>query len=161
MEELQNLFNLDFASIIMGLCIILLGIDKIVSLLKKVKDILRIKLGYEEDKESIEDRISVLEKHDNWQYKEISKISQCVSDIDKRMLDKDIDDMRWELLDFCSALTGGREYNREAFDHIFRIYEKYERILKNNKMTNGFVDESMKYVREVYHKNLENGNFFK
>lgn len=159
MEELQNLFNLDFASIIMGLFIIILGIDKIVSLLKKVKSILRIKFGYEEDKESIEDRISILERHDNWQYKEISKISQCVTDIDKRMLDKDIDDMRWELLDFCSALTGGRKYNREAFDHIFRIYEKYEMILKDNKMTNGFVDESMNYVKEVYHKNLENGKF--
>ena len=159
MKELQNLFNLDFASIIMGLFIIILGIDKIVSLLKKVKDNLRIKLGYEEDKESIVDRISVLERHDNWQYKEISKISQCVTDIDKRMLDKDIDDMRWELLDFCSALTGGRKYNREAFDHIFRIYEKYEMILKDNKMTNGFVDESMNYVKEVYHKNLENGKF--
>lgn len=159
MEELQNLFNLDFASIIMGLFIIILGIDKIVSLLKRVKSILRIKFGYEEDKESIEDRISILERHDNWQYKEISKISQCVTDIDKRMLDKDIDDMRWELLDFCSTLTGGRKYNREAFDHIFRIYEKYEMILKDNKMTNGFVDESMNYVKEVYHKNLENGKF--
>lgn len=159
MEDLQNLFNLDFASIIMGLFIIILGIDKIVSLLKRVKSILRIKFGYEEDKESIEDRISILERHDNWQYKEISKISQCVTDIDKRMLGKDIDDMRWELLDFCSALTGGRKYNREAFDHIFRIYEKYEMILKDNKMTNGFVDESMNYVKEVYHKNLENGKF--
>lgn len=159
MEDLQNLFNLNFASIIMGLFIIILGIDKIVSLLKKVKSILRIKFGYEEDKESIEDRISILERHDNWQYKEISKISQCVTDIDKRMLDKDIDDMRWELLNFCSALTGGRKYNREAFDHIFRIYEKYEMILKDNKMTNGFVDESMNYVKEVYHKNLENGKF--
>lgn len=159
MEDLQNLFNLDFVSIIMDLFIIILGIDKIVSSLKRVKSILRIKLGYEEDKESIVDRISVLERHDNWQYKEISKISQCVTDIDKRMLDKDIDDMRWELLDFCSALTGGRKYNREAFDHIFRIYEKYEMILKDNKMTNGFVDESMNYVKEVYHKNLENGKF--
>lgn len=143
----------------MGLFIIILGIDKIVSLLKRVKSILRIKFGYEEDKESIEDRISILERHDNWQYKEISKISQCVTDIDKRMLDKDIDDIRWELLNFCSALTGGRKYNREAFDHIFRIYEKYEMILKDNKMTNGFVDESMNYVKEVYHKNLENGKF--
>ena len=115
----------------MGLFIIILGIDKIVSLLKRVKSILRIKFGYEEDKESIEDRISILERHDNWQYKEISKISQCVTDIDKRMLDKDIDDMRWELLNFCSALTGGRKYNREAFDHIFRIYEKYEMILNS------------------------------
>ena len=32
-------------------------------------------------------------------------------------------------------------------------------ILKDNKMTNGFVDESMNYVKEVYHKNLENGKF--
>ena len=68
MEDLQNLFNLDFASIIMGLFIIILGIDKIVSLLKKVKDNLRIKFGDEEDEESIVDRISVLERHDNWQY---------------------------------------------------------------------------------------------
>lgn len=159
MEELQNFFNLDFSSLIMGLFIFILGIDKIISLFKKVKTSLRIKFGYEEDKETIEDRISVLEKHDNWQYREISKISQCVTDIDKRMLDKDIDDMRWELLDFCSALTGGRKYNREAFDHIFRIYEKYERILEQNEMTNGFVDESMKYVREIYYENLKNGNF--
>ena len=65
MEDLQNLFNLNFASIIMGLFIIILGIDKIVSLLKRVKSILRIKFGYEEDKESIEDRISILERHDN------------------------------------------------------------------------------------------------
>lgn len=159
MEELQNFFNLDFSSLIMGLFIFILGVDKIISLFKKVKTSLRIKFGYEEDKETIEDRISILEKHDNWQYKEISKISQCVTDIDRRMLDKDIDDMRWELLDFCSALTGGRKYNREAFDHISRIYEKYEEILRKNKMTNGFVDESMKYVREVYHENLTNGNF--
>ena len=159
MEELQNFFNLDFSSLIMGLFIFILGVDKIISLFKKVKTSLRIKFGYEEDKETIEDRISILEKHDNWQYKEISKISQCVTDIDRRMLDKDIDDMRWELLDFCSALTSGRKYNREAFDHISRIYEKYEEMLRKNKMTNGFVDESMKYVREVYHENLTNGNF--
>ena len=159
MEELQSFFNLDFSSLIMGLFIFILGVDKIISLFKKVKTSLRIKFGYEEDKETIEDRISILEKHDNWQYKEISKISQCVTDIDRRMLDKDIDDMRWELLDFCSALTSGRKYNREAFDHISRIYEKYEEILRKNKMTNGFVDESMKYVREVYHENLSNGNF--
>ena len=89
MEELQNLFNLDFASIIMGLFIIILGIDKIVSLLKKVKRNLRIKLGYEEDKESIEERISVLEKHDNWQYKEISKMSKGIDDIKCQLTEKE------------------------------------------------------------------------
>ena len=60
--------------------------------------------------------------------------------------------MRWEILDFASALMGGRKYNRESFDHIYRIYEKYETILKDNKMTNGFIDDSMKIISEFYRK---------
>lgn len=92
MEEIQALFNLPYSEIIIGLFIIILGVDKIVFLLKKVKKALRIKFGFEEDKESIEDRITVLEKHDNWQYREISKISQGVDDIKKTLTDKEIKD---------------------------------------------------------------------
>ena len=159
MEVIENLAKIDYVLVIMSIFAILFGIKEIIEIVSYFKNKLRIKTGFDQDRETFENRISTLERHDNWQYKEISKISQCVTDIDKRMLDKDIDDMRWELLDFCSALTCGRKYNREAFDHIFRIYEKYEMILKDNKMTNGFVDESMNYVKEVYHKNLENGKF--
>lgn len=54
----------------------------------KIKKTLRIKFGFEEDKETIEDRITTLEKHDNWQYKEISKISQGVDDIKDTLVQK-------------------------------------------------------------------------
>ena len=85
MDEISALFNLDYASIIMGLFIFILGIDKIFFLLKKVKKALGVKFGYEQEKETIEDRISTLEKHDNWQYREITKISKGIEDIKDRL----------------------------------------------------------------------------
>ena len=85
MDEIEALFNLPYPTIIMGMFIFILGIDKIVYLFLKIKKILRIKFGFEEDRKTIEDRITILEKHDNWQYKEITKISQGIDDIKKRL----------------------------------------------------------------------------
>jgi hypothetical protein len=92
MNEIEELFNLNYPMIIMGIFIIILGVDKIVFLLGKIKKAFRIKLGYEQDKETVEDRIAILEKHDNWQYKEISKISQGIDDIKQTLIQKDITD---------------------------------------------------------------------
>ena len=50
MDAIENLFSLDYPSIIMGVFIIILGVDKVIFLLTKVKKSLRIKFGYEEDK---------------------------------------------------------------------------------------------------------------
>lgn len=85
MDEIQALFDLPYGEIIIGLFIIILGVDKIIFLLGKVKKTLRIKFGYEEDKDTTEKRIKTLEAHDNWQYKEISKISNGIDEIKKRM----------------------------------------------------------------------------
>ena len=85
MTEIENLLSFDFASWFMGLFIIILGVDKIIFLFGKIKKTLRIKCGFESDKETLDKRIATLEKHDNWQYKEITKISQGVDDIKKRL----------------------------------------------------------------------------
>ena len=85
MDEIKALMNLDFPTVILGVFIIILGLDKIIFLLQKAKKALRVKLGYEIDKETLDKRIATLEKHDNWQYKEITKISQGIDDIKKRL----------------------------------------------------------------------------
>lgn len=92
MDTIENLFSLDYPSIIMGFFIIILGVDKIIFLLAKVKKALRIKFGFEEDKKTIEDRITILEKHDNWQYNEISKISKGIDEIKSSLAQKEIKD---------------------------------------------------------------------
>lgn len=81
MDEIKALMNLDFPTVILDVFIIILGVDKIIFLFGKIKKTFRIKFGFEEDKKTIEDRITTLEKHDNWQYKEITKISQGIDDI--------------------------------------------------------------------------------
>lgn len=157
MNAIENLSEINYLLLILAFFAVLFATKEIIEIFSYFKKKFRIKTGSEEDKESIEKRIQTLEEHDKWQYNELTKISNCVEEINKNIVSKEIDDMRWELLDFCSALTGGRRYNREAFAHIFKIYEKYEKILKKNGMTNGFVDESMEAVREIYHERLKNG----
>lgn len=92
MEEIKALINLDFPTVILGVFIIILGLDKIIFLLQKAKKTLRVKFGFESDKETLDKRIATLEKHDNWQYHEITKISQGVDDIKNSLIEKDIKD---------------------------------------------------------------------
>ena len=87
------------------------------------------------------------------------KIEKNLEVLPSMVLDKAIDDYRYEILDFCSALSNGRKYNRESFNHIFSVYEKYEKILKENNMENGLVEESIKFIREKYNGKLKNCEF--
>ena len=88
MDEIKALMNLDFPTVILDVFIIILGVDKII-FLGKIKKTFRIKFGFEEDKKTIEDRITTLEKHDNWQYKEISKMSKGIDDIKCQLTEKE------------------------------------------------------------------------
>lgn len=157
MDAIENLFSLDYPSIIMGVFIIILGVDKIIFILAKVKKTLRIKFGYEEDKLTIEDRITTLEKHDNWQYKEITKMSKGIENIESELLDNNLERKRKYILDFCSSLSNGQKQNKEAFNNVFKTYKNYEKLLSDHNMENGQAEESMKFISEKYQEFLRNG----
>lgn len=159
MDTIENLFSLDYPSIIMGVFIIILGVDKIIFLFAKVKKALRIKFGYEEDKLTIEDRITTLEKHDNWQYKEITKMSKGIENIESELLDNNLERKRKYILDFCSSLSNGQIQNKEAFNNVFKTYKNYEKLLSDHNMENGQAEESMKFISEKYQEYLRNDNF--
>lgn len=159
MDAIENLFSLDYPTIIMGVFIIILGVDKIVFLLGKAKKALRIKFGYEEDKETIEDRITTLEKHDNWQYKEITKMSKGIENIESELLDNNLERKRKYILDFCSSLSNGQKQNKEAFNNVFKTYKNYEKLLSDHNMENGQAEESMKFISEKYQEYLRNNKF--
>lgn len=159
MTEIENLLSFDFAPWLMGLFIIILGIDKIIFLFGKIKKTLRIKFGFEEDKETIEYRITTLEKHDNWQYKEIIKMSKGIENIESELLDNNLERKRKYILDFCSSLSNGQKQNKEAFNNVFKTYKKYEDLLSAHNMENGQAEESMKFISEKYQEFLRNGKF--
>lgn len=157
MGVIKEMTQINYTALIVWVFALLFGIKEIIELLSYFKRKFGVKTTLDTNKESMENRIATLEEHDNWQYKEISNISSGVEEIRQNLLSKEIQDLRWALLDFCSALTNGRIYNREAFEHIFRTYEDYEKILSENGMTNGYVEESMDVIKEMYHEQLASG----
>ena len=159
METIENLTQVDYLLFVLWFFAILFGVKETIEILSYFKKKFRIKTGTEEDKETLEDRIATLEKHDKWQYNEISKISQGIDDIKDALLKDNIEKKRKSILDFCSSLSNNQKQNNEAFNDIFRTYAEYEQILKDNKLENGQAEESMKFIREKYHEKLRNGEF--
>lgn len=159
MEAIRTLTQVNWIAFCITLFAIAFAIKEIIEIVGYFKKKLRIKTGFDEDKETLEERIVTLEKHDKWQYNEISKISQGIDDIKNTLLEDNIEKKRKSILDFCSSLSNDQKQNSEAFNDIFRTYAGYEQILKDNGMENGQAEESMKFIREKYQEKLHNGEF--
>ena len=71
MDTLQNLLDMDIGLFILSLFIIAVALKEFIDLLVYFKKKFGIKTTVQTDKEKLESRISSLERHDNWQYKEI------------------------------------------------------------------------------------------
>ena len=133
MDEIKALMNLDFPTVILGVFIIIFGLDKIIFLFGKIKKTLKIKFGFEEDKETLDKRIATLEKHDNWQYNEISKISKGIDEIKSSLAQKEIKDkaktvatLRSQLYDLHSKFVKQGYIDKsglKTFTELGSIYE--------------------------------------
>lgn len=168
MVDLTSLFKLDFPTVIIGVFIILSACIAVYEIIGKFSKIIGKPVKWVRDKEKDHElliqtskELKDLEEHHKKDVSESikhdEKIEKNLEVLTSMVLDKAIDDYRYEILDFCSALSNGRKYNRESFNHIFSVYEKYEKILKENKMENGLVEESIKFIREKYSEKLKNG----
>lgn len=168
MGDLTSLFKLDFPTVIIGVFIILSACIAVHEIIGKFSKIIGKPVKWVRDKEKDHELLMQTSKELNelkeHHKKDVSesikhneKIEKNLEVLTSMVLDKAIDDYRYEILDFCSALSNGRKYNRESFNHIFSVYEKYEKILKENKMENGLVEESIKFIREKYSEKLKNG----
>lgn len=156
MSEIQALAQVNYLLVVLGFFAILFGAKEVIEIFSYFKKKFRLKTGSEEDKETIEQRIATLEKHDKWQYGEITKISKGIEDIKNQLLEEKIEKKRKTILDFCSSLSNSNP-NKEAFDFIFKTYEKYEKILEENNLENGQVTASMEVIEEVYKEKMKHG----
>lgn len=157
MNAIENAVHVNYLIVVIGVFTILFAVKEVIELIGYFKKKMKITTGEENYRESIEDRISILESHDKEQISGIAKISKCVEEIRRQLLDKEIDDIRWEILDFASALSAGRKFSKEQFDHVVSIHQKYDKILEANRMTNGLVDCSMDVILERYEYCLKHG----
>lgn len=167
-EPIKQLLELDLIQWFYTFVIILSGLVAFISLISKfcesIGKPIKWFMGKNEDHELLlstrNDLDNLIQKqetdveqsirHDNLLKDDLHKLTQM-------FIDKEIDDWRWEILDFASAISAGRQYSKEQYDHVISIYEKYEKILEENNLVNGHVTNSMEVINEIYKEKLKIG----
>lgn len=168
MDGLKALLELDFTAFILAVFVVMSGVISVYTIIGKFSEVIGKPVKWVRQRQVDHDLLeknkrdikNLSEKHEADTKKYEASHQELIDDVRKLttlFIEKEIDDMRWEILNFCSALSDGRKYNRESYAHVFSIYEKYERILKENGMENGLVEESMAFIRERYQEALKSG----
>ena len=170
MEPIAELTTIDYSSLFIASFSVLIGIKAIVSLFEWIFD----KLGLEtkwmrkkrEERELLIQTSQGLNKLQEKHEEDIErsdrrdeKISNDIEKLTQMFIDKEIDDMRWEINNFAIRVSEGKPCNKDSFQHCIHIYEKYEKILEENSLENGEVEISMEVINEAYKQKLKNGDF--
>lgn len=86
-------------------------------------------------------------------------LSEKIEETDKKVdelykrLDRDkVESIRSELLDFSNSCMNHRRHTEKEFDNIFKKEIEYSELCKKYKIENGFTEENMSYVHEIYRK---------
>lgn len=168
MNPILALQDINIASWLITALVILAGFIAVVDLLANFFKIIKKPLNMIHEKNedhnlllnTIDDIKELKEEHINLAEKSAihdEMISKDLKKLTDMFIEKSIDDMRYEILDFASALSSGRIYSKEQFTHVIKIYEKYEKVLEENNMSNGQVTASMEVINDLYKKKLITG----
>ena len=126
------------------------------------------------DKHYSKDNIAM---RDGW----MKEVNEHISESEKRRIEQDclmrelnkkldknnadtlsllIDNKRDTIINFASkVIDENYPVTKEQFNRVFRIYEEYEDIIKENGLTNGEVDIAIRIIREAYEKHLKTHTF--
>lgn len=168
MEPIKQLIELDIIQWFYTGIIILSGIVALLTLVSKFCDYINKPIKWFQSKNSDHELLlctrkdldQLIAKHEDSVSQSIRHDKLIKSDLQiltQMFIDKEIDDWRWEILDFASAISAGRQYSKEQYDHVISIYQKYEKILKENNLVNGHVTNSMEVINEIYKEKLKTG----
>lgn len=121
--------------------------NKIAELEKKISDFEQSQHDYHDQSITIRDKLEDNQK----------VLQDGISELKMLLINKEVDDIRTTILDFSNAVMNDRDYNKEQYDHIIDLYDKYEKILEKNGMSNGRVTSSMEFILKKYQDLMENG----
>ena len=82
-----------------------------------------------------------------------------VNNIEQEVMVNEKDRIRWEVLDFANSCRNGRRHTRDEFQHIVKLKEKYERLLRETHDKNGVFEVEYQYILDLYAERLEKNDF--
>lgn len=161
MDVIKELVNINFSYVLLSVLIILMGIKAMVSIFEWVIN----KIGLEtkwmrksrEEHELLiqtsQNLIALQEQHERDVERSDRRDEEISADIKKLIdgfRDLKISSMRREILNLADSIINDERVGRESYIHCLKIYDDYERIIEENRLTNSEVDFSIEIIRKSY-----------
>lgn len=168
MNEITELTKINFSYVFIAVILILVAVKFTVSLFEWIIDKLGLETRWMRQKRE-EHELLIQTSHNltalQAKHKEDAErsdrrdeeISFDIKKLTRMFVDKEIDDMRWEINNFATKVSEGSPCNKDSFTHCIHVYEKYEKILEENGLENGEVEISMELINDAYKQKLREG----
>lgn len=168
MSEITELTKINFSYVFIAVILILVAVKFAVSLLEWIIDKLGLETKWMRQKRE-EHELLIQTSHNltalQAKHREDAErsdrrdeeISFDIKKLTRMFVDKEIDDMRWEINNFATKVSEGSPCNKDSFTHCIHVYEKYEKILEENGLENGEVEISMELINDAYKQKLREG----
>lgn len=165
MDAIKELTQINYGTLIIAICTILLSFKFMWTLFDWFIKLLGLETrSMRQKREEHELLIVTVQNLKELQKKQEEDVKQSIQH-DKRIkddiknlsnmfVDLEIQDIRWNILNFCSDLSNGKNFSNEYYDYVFKLYDKYEKMLRDNGLTNGLIEQSISYIQEKYHDSL-------
>ena len=165
MEAIKELLSLDFTAVILTVFVIMSGIIAMYSIIGKFSEIIGKPVKWVKQRQLDHDLLEknkndikeLSEKHEADTKKYETSHQKLIDDIEilkDLLLDKQISDYRWEIINTADKISNGRIVSKECLKHAIATYDKYEKIIEKYNIKNGEVSISIKVIRGEYAKIL-------
>lgn len=165
MNELNALLELDITAFILSVFIVMSGVIAIYTIIGKFSEVIgkpvrwvkQRQLDHDLLEQNKKDIKALSDKHDNDTKKYEASHQELIDDIKTLkdlLLDKQISDYRWEIINVADKISNGRIVSKECLRHAIATYDKYEKIIEEYGLVNGEVAVSIGVVKSEYTKIL-------
>lgn len=169
MEAIKELLSLDFTAVILTVFIVMSGVIAMYSIIGKFSEVIGKPVKWvkqrqidhdllEKNKKDIKD---LKDKHEADTKKYETSHQELIDDIKglkDLLLDKQISDYRWEIINTADKISNGRIVSKECLKHAIATYDKYETVIEEYGLTNGEVEISMEIINNAYKNMIHRGN---
>ena len=168
MESITELMNINFSYVLISVFVILIGLKSVSSVLEWGIEKPGLETKWMRKRREEQDlliqtsqNLLALQKQREQDVarsdRRDEEIANDIRNLTQMFVDKEIDDMRWEINNFATKVSEGKPCNKDSFKHCIHVYEKYEKILEENGLENGEVEISMEIINEAYRQKLKEG----
>ena len=165
MDAIREALNLDWVALILGIFIAMSGFIAVYTIIGKFSEIIKKPVWWvkqrqldhhllEKNKKDIKD---LKDRHEADTKKYEASHQELIDDIKglkDLLLDKQISDYRWEIINTADKISNGRIVSKECLKHAIATYDKYEKIIEKYNIKNGEVSISIKVINGEYAKVL-------